>query len=69
VPRGEPVGAAKVEEAAVGPVAGCEEEDEEEEGAVDARAVEEVCADEEEEYKGGGGVGWDEEEGKPAVGY
>lgn len=62
----EPV-AAKVEEAAVGPVAGGEEEDEEEDGAVDAGAVEEVGADEEEEDEGGRGVGRDEEEREPTA--
>jgi hypothetical protein len=62
----EPV-AGKVEEAAVGPVAGGQEENQEKEGAVDAGPVEEVCADEEEEYEGGRGVGRDEEDWEPAV--
>lgn len=45
-PRGEPV-AAELEEAAVGPVARCDEEDEQEDGAVHARPVQEVRAHEE----------------------
>ena len=63
-PRLEEV-AAEVEEAAVGPVARCDEEDEKQDGAVHARAVEEVRAHEEEEDEGGRGVGRDEEEREP----
>lgn len=65
--RLEPV-AAEVEEAAVGPVARSHKQDEQQEGTVDAGPVEEVGAHEEEEDEGWGGVGWDEEEGEPAVG-
>ncbi|KAK1460449.1 hypothetical protein CCUS01_08967 [Colletotrichum cuscutae] len=62
----EPV-TAKVEKAAVGPVARGEEEDQQQKAAVDAGPVEEIGADEEEEDEGRRGVGWDEEEGEPAV--
>lgn len=62
----EPV-AAKVEKAAVGPVAGCQEKNEEEKRAVKARSVEEVSAEEEEEDEGRRRVCRDEEERQPTV--
>lgn len=64
-PRLEPV-AAKVEEAAFGPVARGQEQYEQQDGAVYAGSVEKVGTDEEEEDEGGGGVGGDEEKRKPA---
>lgn len=64
--RLEPV-AAEVEDAPVGPVAGCQEEDEEEERAVEARSVEKIGAEEEEENETRRCVGRNEKQRKPAV--
>jgi hypothetical protein len=62
----EPV-PAKVEEAAVGPVARRQEEYEEQERAVGAWSAVEVGAEEEEEDEGGRCVGRDKEEREPTA--
>lgn len=51
------------------PVAGRGEEDYQKRGAVNAWSVEDVGESDIGDEEKGGGVGWDEEEGEPAVAY